>query len=64
MNALAWLFFVGLVVGFLAWLVAGIVRIGNRKAAASKKRGARLMKEADEAREYAAYLVGAADPRD
>lgn len=64
MNALTWLFFVGVVVGFFAWLVAGIVRVGNRRAAASEKHGARPTKEADGASEYAAYLAGAADPRD
>ena len=64
MNVLTWLFFVGLVVGFLAWLVAGIVRVGNRKAAASEKCGTRSTKEAGEAGEYAVYLAGTADPRD
>ena len=58
MKVLAWLFFSAVGAGFLAWIVSGIIRIGNRRAAASKKLEARPVGE------YAAYLAGTSDPRD
>jgi hypothetical protein len=58
MSFLIWLFFSIVIAGFVAWLVAGIIRIGNRRAAASKKLEARPVSE------FAAYLAGTSDPRD
>jgi len=55
---LTWLFFSAVVAGTLAWIVARIIQIGNRKAAASKKLEARPVGE------FAAYLAGTSDPRD
>jgi len=64
MNALTWLFFFVVVAGFLSWIVGGIIRTGNRKAAASKKLDAQEVDKAREASEYRAYLAGVSDPRD